>query len=158
MAEPNNHYKVKLRDGDFELEVASHDRKFVEDYLQTYLRGDCKKDNRTEKELGKIRDDSKELSLAEFVDRVCPSNLIQTLVTIGYFWEKVSVNRTEFSPSDIGDALVRELKMSCKNPSDVVRKAVKARWVMNSSNVDGKYTITKTGIDWVEEKLNDTEG
>lgn len=96
----------------------------------------------------------KKMSLAEFLKECDASDYTEKAVAIGYFLEKYDEVDT-YTTADIQDSWRRAKMQQPGNLHDVVRRASSNGHLMDSGENDGatEWTLTQSGIDYVEEEL-----
>jgi hypothetical protein len=143
----NSTYRVKISQGDFGLEIESHEREFVEEKLARYF-------PQSSPVWGAAAtatpQPGKRLSFNEFIRMVNATSGTDYVVAIGYHLEKME-DLKEFSIKDIKEGF-RRAKVSYSNPSQALVNAKTQGLVMLTS--DGKYVLTSTGERFIESKLH----
>lgn len=160
----DNHFRVRIKKNDFEIEVESTEKDYVDSKVNEFY-GDLTKhspslpvktnqDGNGKQNLLPTTITPKETSLQEFVKRVKPNSGPEKAVTIGYFVEKIQ-NKGLFYIQEIKEGFSK-IKFPHSNPSDTVSKAKASGKIMEGSE-KGSYILTQTGESWVEERLSQNE-
>jgi hypothetical protein len=149
-------YRVRVKKGDIEVEVESHEKEFVNQALQEYLRlsGGLTAERTPEAAPGLAISGGKPLSAAESVERVHPENDTEYVLTAAYYLEKQQ-GMTEFKTTDIKECF-DDIGYKHSNPSDAVMRAKNKRYLMKG-RAKRTYAVTRSGVDWIEARLKDHE-
>lgn len=150
-------YRIRLRRGDTEIEVSSHDRSFVEKKVKEYTTGqfqlsvDAPAKKKT-REL--VPSAPKSLSTQEFIGKTKVHTGPEYVLAVTYFkeiYEDAEFVRT----GDIASAF-KAIGYKCANISNVISRAKKKRWLMDK-NKKGSFVTTQTGEKWIKNKLEANE-
>lgn len=152
--------RVRIVRGDIELE-AEGDKAFVLDMLKRFdLTGDAvpavakPPSGRSTAPKGKAS--SKGLSPSEFIRELRLKKHSDIVLAFGYYLE-TELDKKEFSPADINN-LYYEAKMENSNTSQACINNTRRGFMMEAKgNKKGgrkKYTITRSGEEYVEKKLS----
>lgn len=153
-------YRVRIVRGDFQFE-AEGDKAFVLDMLKrfdpagTTVPAVAKPPSgRSTAPKGKAP--SKGLSPSEFIRQLRLKKHSDIVLAFGYYLE-TELDKKEFTPADINN-LYYEAKMENSNTSQACINNTRRGFMMEArGNKKGgrkKYTITKSGEDFVEKKLS----
>lgn len=145
------YYKIRIKRGDSEIEVESHDKKYVEEKVSKFLSldGDKKTKQSPEKELSR-KTGGKKISLQEFLRKVNPETGPKGALTICYFFEK-NEGQEEVKTSNITGNF-KKIRKPFKNPWDAISKA-KDQGLLMDGNSPKHVLVTQTGEEWVENRL-----
>lgn len=150
-------YRVRIKKGEFEVEVESHDAGYVDAKLKEYLSvapGAPRKDENTA-EGGVAGGQTKPLSLKEFTASIEAKSGKEAALAIVYFAEKHE-GKPQIETSEVKSRLKKTLKLSLKNPADAITKARTDKWLMDGDD-PGTVRSTSTGDKWIEERLKERE-
>ena len=145
-------YRIKLRKDQIEFEVESTDRKFVESKIV-----ELKKEfiaEPTNELVNHLREPTgprKKESLMEFLKKINAKSATDHAVAIAYYLEKVD-GIEEISIKHIKTGF-RLAKFQHSNASQVLVDAKTRSFLMDGS-APKLYTITQSGVRWVEDRLH----
>ncbi len=153
----DDHYRIRVRSGDLEIEISSHDKSFVEEKLKEYEKKQLQPSASApgkQKTREPSTPSSKRLSMQEFVRRTTVRTATERVLAATYFKEKYE-HAEEISRTDI-IAAFKVMKYTCANPSDAIAKAKKKAWLMDGIE-KGSFVTTHTGEEWIEARLEANE-
>ena len=148
-------YRVRLRRADWEIEVESEEKSFVEEKLREFALAtpstttDGRRAQLSPQPLTVGFD--RPLSLVELKKRVNPDSGTENAVTVAYYLEKFK-GQTEYSTGEIIEGL-KEMRCNFKNYHDVVLKARGAGYIMEGTSKK-MWRLTDSGEQWVESRLS----
>ena len=155
-------YRIKIVKNGLELEVEG-DKKFVLDMLARYDKGTeaAKSGTGSKKTIdSKEQIAGKSLSPGEFIRTTGFKKAVDIVLAFGYYLEK-SNGLASFAPTDI-NACYYEAKMESSNTSQFIILLIRKSFLMEAKQIEKKgrkkYTLTKTGIDYIEGKLRSNSG
>lgn len=148
-------YRIRFSDGSTEFEFEG-DKKFVIDLFKMYYKTDSLKNSAPspEKSNKLLKQGAvKDKSLVEFIRDYNPKKHTDYVLAFAYYLEKVS-GKESFTPMDINNCYY-EAKMEKSNTSQMIIYNIKRGYLMaakkaKSEKVVNNYTITSSGIDFVE--------
>ncbi|HUI91129.1 MAG TPA: MarR family winged helix-turn-helix transcriptional regulator [Chitinivibrionales bacterium] len=157
-------FRVKFAKGDQQFE-AEGDKAFVLEMLKrfelgvkTQIREEDPKPGKAKMPQKPISVSGKQLSVGEFIRQTGAKKHTDVVLAFGYYLEKYS-GVSEFSPADINSCYY-EAKMEISNTSQMLFRDIKRGLIMESMNSKNKpkklYTLTRTGLEYVEETLTKT--
>lgn len=145
-------YRVRIKRGNDEIEVESHDRAFVEDKLKEFgeqrtqpaelapMESKAPSDHRT----------SCRESLKEFSTRISHDKKNESAAVIAYYLEHLAETPLqEWRPNDI-EMLFADLRKP--RPANMRDLILKSNFFMEGHQ-PGSHRLTETGVKWVEERL-----
>lgn len=149
-------FYFRLKKGDFELELSSPDRRWV-DAKVAELHGalGIEPGEAAERSPGPDRGNrsgSKAVSLAEHVRAVAPSGGVEHVLAVGYYLERHSGLRAGFRRRDLADAFA-VLRYQHSNPGVPIAAARRKGLLMDAGEHE-KMLLTKTAEQWVAERLS----
>jgi hypothetical protein len=156
---PTSNFRVRIVRGDQEFE-AEGDKKFVLEMLDRFEGAAPPKSTTTpgrRTTRGEKTDNSKALSAREFIQRLGLKKHTDFGLAFGYYLEK-NMGQAEFTPADINNCYY-EAKMEPSNTSQVIIQNTKSGRMMQARQAKGAksgrktYVLTKTGEDFISEKL-----
>lgn len=152
------HYRIRIRRGETELEVDSSDRAYVEAKLAEL---------RALLGAAPIRDvdsaslppgspepttpGAKPVSLVEHVRRIGPKTGTQYVMAVGHYLEQFGSMSSGFKTRDLGDAF-QSLKYKHSNPAEAVRQARSQGFLMDGKEAN-TVVLTQRGEAWVNGQL-----
>lgn len=147
------HYRVRVRRGDFEVEVDSSDKDYAEAKLTELLAGSEAQQPEVRVAAGGPEaaappPSGKPLSLAEYVRRLSPRSGPQYVVALGSYLETHGGMGTGFKTRDIVDGFTA-VKFKHSNPAEAVRQAKQQGLLMDGKEA-GTLLVTATGEEWVK--------
>lgn len=153
-------YRIRVRKGDFEVEIESVDKEYVESKLKDFSE-ELSKANQLStmvqpvglRQAGDALPSGRPLSLVELRKSVNPDSGSEHTVTVGYYLEKFQ-GQQEYEPKELIDGL-KKLGCNFKNYHDVVLKTKKIGWLMEGSSKK-LLRLTNTGESWVVSRLAST--
>ena len=150
----NQHYRIKLKKDQIEIEVESTAKEFVEGKIVELMEEFIAK---TERDLihsarGATGSVKKE-SLMEFLKRVNPKSATDYAVSIAYHLERVD-GIEEITVKHIKEGFKRA-KFRHSNASQVLVDA-KAKSLFMDGSAPKRYTLTQSGEKWVEDRIQAT--
>ncbi len=155
-------YRIKIIKAGLELEVEG-DKKFVLEMLKRYDKGteSTKAGTSHKKDIEILHETTgKSHSPGEFIRRTGFKKDVDIVLAFGYYLEKYS-GLASFAPTDI-NACYYEAKMESSNTSQYIILLIRKSFLMEAKQAEKKgrkkYTLTKTGIEYIEEKLNSNGG
>jgi hypothetical protein len=151
-------YRIKLRRGDFEIEVQG-DKEYVESKFRELL--DTQPFPKTAQPLttqpkSLSTDGTKPLSLREFVDQFNTKAHMDFILIIGYYLEKYR-GQDSFTVSDIKSAYT-EMREKLTNAGPFITQNVRKGFLMEAPQKEGvkkaMYSLTRKGIQFIESGLS----
>ena len=154
-------YRIRIVKGDLQFE-AEGDKKFVLDMLKRFdpsspmPASDLKpKPGRTPAQRGAA---AKGYSPSEFIRQLGLKKHSDIVLAFGYYLER-ETDKKEFSPADINN-LYYEAKMENSNTSQACINNTRRGFMMEAKGTKKgskkKYTITRSGEEFIEKKLSGT--
>jgi hypothetical protein len=156
-----NNYSLKLGKADQQLEV-SGDKKFVLEMVKRFW-SDASDDpipsrvvpEKDKKDKNILSASGKSLAVGEFIRQMGIKKHTDFVLVFGYYLEKY-VGMKEFAPADINKCYY-DAKMESSNTSQMLIQNIKSGRIMLTKSAKKKgsklYTLTQTGIDYIEKKL-----
>lgn len=152
-------YRIKIIKAGLELEVEG-DKKFVLDMLDRFDKGgDHAKLTTTKKAELTVKEVSsnKSLSAGEFIRKIGFKKDVDIVLAFGYYLENHG-GQSSFAPTDINTCYY-EAKMESSNTSQSIIYLIRKGYLMEAKQPEKKgkkkYTLTTTGIDFIEQNLKD---
>lgn len=157
MAERN--YRIRIVQDNKEFEVEG-DKVFVLEMLKRFdnavVNPATPNDDVATTTEEKRANSSKPVSVREFLRRTGIKRHTDIVLAFGYYLEKYS-DIQEFTPADINKCYY-EAKIEASNTSQMVIQNLKRGYIMESKGAkkEGKkrYTLTQSGEDYINNKLN----
>ena len=148
-------YRVRVRRGEFEIEVESNDKDYVEAKLKDFEERVSKAQpvlpaGEGAESLTAVFESGKPISLVELKKLVGAETGTENTVAVAYYLEKLK-GQQEYPVRDLVDGL-KELRCNFKNYWDVVLKTKQAGFLMEGSSKK-MLRLTDTGERWVESRL-----
>jgi len=159
-------HRIRIVKPDFELE-AEGDKAFVVEMINRFeggaaVRRTSKKDDEKHSlaHAPKAIAGAKPVSVGEFVRQVGTKKHTETILAFGYYLEKYG-GVAEFTAADINTCYY-DAKMESSNTSQMIINNIRTRRMMESKKKKGEkgrkaYVLTRTGVEFVEEKLKKGE-
>jgi hypothetical protein len=150
-------YRVRVRRGDFEVEVDSSDKDYTESKLKELLAtGSQAKPPAGREPTGTARKAEtptagKGLSLAEHVRSLAPKSGAQHVIAVGDYLERYGGMADGFKTRDVAAGFTT-IKYKHSNPAEAVRQA-KSQGLLMDAKEDGAMVITSTAEAWVKTQL-----
>jgi len=150
-------YRIKLRRGDFEIEVQG-DKEFVDSKFRELL--DTQPFPKTTqplttKPISIPTDGGKPLSLREFVDQYNTKAHMDFILLIGYYLEKYR-GQDSFTVADIKSAY-NDMREKLTNAGPFINQNVKKGFLMEAPPKEGikktMYSLTRKGTQFIENGL-----
>jgi predicted transcriptional regulator len=155
---PEKNYRIRLIRAGNEFEVEG-DKEFVlemiekfEIFSKTLVNISDPLSVQTSSSAQITVDSNKPTSLGEFIRQLGFKKHTDKVLAFGYYLEIFS-GQTEFTPADINTCYY-EAKMDSSNTSQMIIQNIRRGVFMQSKNGDKKYMLTQTGIDFIQNKLN----
>lgn len=152
-----NSYRVRIRRADFELEVESSDKDYVEEKLAEFApRGFVPAPVRGVQDVApepSAGGSGKALSLVEHVRRIAPKTGSQYVIAVGHYLETTAGMADGFKTRDITDGF-RAAKFKHSNPAEAVRQAKQQGFLMDGTTPN-TMVLTQSGEAWVKGQLSD---
>jgi hypothetical protein len=152
------HYRVRIRRGDAELEVDSSDREYVENKLAefgTWLGAGAARDVASlpspPAPPEQTSASTKPVSLVEHVRKIGPKTGTQYVMAVGHYLEQFGGMGQGFKTRDLGDAF-QSLKYKHSNPAEAVRQARSQGFLMDGKEPN-TVVLTQRGEAWVSGQL-----
>lgn len=151
-------YRIKIVIGNQEFE-AEGDKEFVLEMFEkfetfaprTIPEHTDNELNSSNKIAPKTLDVSKTISVGEFIRLTGVKKHTDIVLAFGYYLEKYS-GLKEFSPADINNCYY-EAKMESSNTSQMIIYNIKKGFFMSTRGENKNYTLTQSGIEYVEKLL-----
>lgn len=161
---PTSIYRIKIVRGDFEFE-AQGDKKFVLEMLQRFENAPSKQPIMQIAESparinygAESKDTGKTLSASEFIRMSGYKKHTDIALAFGYYLEKVQ-GIASFTPADINNCYY-DAKLESSNTRQMVALNIKRGYLMEAkqdkSENKRRYTLTQSGIQYIETQLNQT--
>lgn len=149
------HYRIKIKLNNIEIEVESQDKDYVDDKINTYIKDFVKKGvAKPEESKGPPVFTGKKPSLQELYKRISPKSGPQKALTVAYYYEIIDSKKV--FRKDIYEAY-KKIRFNPKNPSDTVGKAISPNSYLMDGEEKDTIIVTETGIKLIEEKLTKYE-
>ncbi|MCH7498583.1 MAG: hypothetical protein IH886_00985 [Nitrospinae bacterium] len=147
-------YRLKIRIGDREFEVASSDQNYVDEKFQKHFDLICsgKKSGTEAVDRGKIGSGGERpISLREFEKQVSPKSKTEKAAVVAFFLEHfLDPVIEEWKPNDVFDRFSEIRGIKPANPSDTIKKS---NFFMPGSR-SGFYKLSRSGVAWVEKQIS----
>src|SRR5262245_36779239 len=150
------HYRVRVKNGEFEVEVDSSDKAFAESKLKELvppldLRRSRVPTVTADKAPPVSHGGGKTLSLAEHVRSLSPRSGAQHVIAVGDYLERFGGMVGGFKTRDVAAGFTT-IKYKHSNPAEAVRQA-KSQGLLMDGKEDGTLVITSTAEAWVKTQL-----
>ena len=153
------HYRVKIKENDFEIEVESSSKKYVDDMLKKYF--DSKSPEHDDPctpivKSGKPKAErsGKQLSIQEFINDVKPKSGREYVCAVAYYKETYE-GAKEFFTKDISE-IFQSIKYKSANVSNDVSRARSKGYLMDGTSKKS-FQVSSTGQKFIESKLEANE-
>lgn len=160
------HYRIRIRRGEAELEIDSSDREYVDTKLgelETWLGsmpdtghsdGGTSPEQQNKDETGQRSPSGKGVSLIEHVRKIGPKTGTQYVIAAGHYLEQYGRMSSGFKTRDLSDAF-QSLKYKHSNPAEAVRQA-RAQGFLMDGKEPNTVVLTQSGEAWVSGQLSGT--
>lgn len=146
------HYRVKIKNQDFEIEIESSDKAFVEKKLKDYSMISFEKNHSASSvEKTSSRSQDKKVSLNEFYKSINPKGGSQHVLLVSYYKETYE-GLTEIATQDIANGF-KEIRYRSTNIARDVAQAKTARFIMPGSS-KRSFVVTNSGQEWIRSRSN----
>lgn len=143
------YYRVRVRQENFEVEVESSERAYIDEKLEAY--GVSPIPSRATRRLDAAAPSQtgpKPTSIQEFARQVGPTKDVEYVATATYFCEKYE-EMEEVKAKDVTERFSK-IKYKHSNHSVAIARAKEKGWLMDRG---AGFVVTNTGERWVEERL-----
>lgn len=149
-------YRVRIKNQEFEVEIESTDKAFVEKKLKDYsvvsFEGSTRKSGASsETQKSSSSASGKKLSIQEFVKTVKPKGGPQHAIAAIYYLETHG-GQPDASTSDV-TAAFKTIRFKSTNVTRDVLTAKSQGYVMNG-NTKRTWVVTNTGQEWVQGRIS----
>jgi hypothetical protein len=159
------HYRVRIRRGESEVEIDSTDREYVEGKLaelKVWLGPAQETTDLTPPSLEpqkasdaeKMPPNGKAVSLVEHVRKIGPKTGTQYVIAAGHYLEQFASMKAGFKTRDLADAF-QTLKYKHSNPAEAVRQARSQGFLMDGKDPN-TVVLTQSGEAWINGQLSGT--
>jgi hypothetical protein len=151
-------YKIKLRRGDFEIEIQG-DKEYVDNKFRELM--ETQPFPKTAQPLTSqpkipAADGSKPLSLREFVDQFNTKAHMDFVLLIGFYLERYR-GQDSFTATDIKNSYL-EMREKLSNAGPFISQNVRKGFLMEAPRKEGikkaMYSLTRKGIQFIENGLS----
>ncbi len=158
----DNKYRIRLVRGDTEIE-AEGDKDFVLQMLERFesFLADTSKLRQDNGQLGfesvvEAGESGKQISVGEFIRKVGFKKHVDIALAFGYYLEKYQ-GVPSFTPSDINSCYY-DAKLDKSNTGQMIVYNIRRGYLMEAKKekdaAKARYTLTGSGQDYIEAKLN----
>jgi hypothetical protein len=156
-----NNYSLKFGKADQQFEV-SGDKKFVLEMVKKFWSKTSGESvtgtvvsEKGKKGKSNVSNSGKSLAVGEFIRQIGIKKHTDFVLSFGYYLEK-HVGMKEFAPADINKCYY-DAKMESSNTSQMLIQNIKSGKIMLTKSAKKKgsklYTLTQTGVDYIEKKI-----
>jgi hypothetical protein len=153
-----DHYRIRIRNGDAEIEIDSSDRDYVESKLTeltAWLGAHRSEPVGTQSAPPRIADRAapaaKGVSLVEHVRKIGPKSGTQFVMAVGHYLEQFGGMATGFKTRDVAEAF-QTVKYKHSNTAEAVRQA-KAQGFLMDGKSPNTTVLTQSAEAWVSGQL-----
>jgi hypothetical protein len=146
-------FRVRIRMADYEVEVESTDRKYVDEKVKEHLRANPP----TAPAIRPLAASgaSRPTSLKEFTARVRPDKKVEIAATIAFYLEYLTeVLVAHWKPEEVASRFTEIRKERPKNMTDLLKSSL----YFMPADERGCYKLSETGVEWVRERAEANEG
>jgi len=157
-----NNYRIKIVRGNSELEVEG-DKSFVLEMLERYEKSvlthvSVSHVPESSTSASEAKDSIKAPSVGEFVRRLGFNKHVDFVLAFGYYLEK-NQGASSFTPADINNCYY-DSKLDSSNTSQMIILNIRRGYLMEAKQEKGegkkRYTLTKSGEEYIEKQLADS--
>jgi hypothetical protein len=146
-------FRVRIRRADYEVEVESSDKRYVDEKLREHLGSATPTVLATN--APPVNEGPRPTSLKEFAARVRPDKKVEIAASVAYYLEHlIEVPVTHWKPEDVASRFTEIRKERPKNMPNLLKSSL----YFMQADEKGCYKLTDTGILWVRGRLETSEG
>ena len=153
-----SHYRVRIKQGENEIEIESSEKTYVEsklkeiDSLFNFNKHKVPLQSSSGENNKKNGVETKPLSLVEHVRALSAKDGTEYAIAVAHYLENTEGKAEGFKTQDIY-AAYKKVKFAHSNPPQTVVNAKKKGYLMDGPT-DGTLQLTQTALEWIENRLN----